>query len=164
MDVAPEPDGSSEIPYAENITVEAVGDVTNAKTQTLAVARYYQLVSRKADGEVFHDEIGYWIWDVERKTVAHSLQIPRAEAVMAGDTFSGDPHADEVTLEVTAELDSADWGIVQSPFMRDNASTKAFRYTVTVNREKLVYSETTVLDIYGKVFDHTDGCELTRSA
>lgn len=46
--------------------------------------------------------------------------------------------------------------------MRDNARTVEFRHTIKVDGDKLTYKETTVLDIYGKTFDHTDENELTR--
>ena len=40
--------------------------------------------------------------------------------------------------------------------MRDHARTAEFRHEVSVERESLAYVETTVLDIYGKRFEHTD--------
>ena len=77
MDISPEPDGQEENPYFETITFEAAGEVKNAEEQLLAIVRYHQVVQRKSNGEIFHDEIGYWTWDAAAKTVAHSLTIPR---------------------------------------------------------------------------------------
>ncbi|HEB57067.1 MAG TPA: hypothetical protein ENI98_12350 [Gammaproteobacteria bacterium] len=54
------------------------------------------------------------------------------------------------------KLDDPDWIIVQSPFMRDKAKTTAFRHRITVTGNELAYSETTMLDIYGRSFEHTD--------
>jgi hypothetical protein len=163
-DVSPEPDGSEETPYFETIVFEAAGDVENAESQKLAIVRYHQVVSRKSNGEVFHDQIGYWTWDPASKTIAHSITIPRAVAVLAGGTFAGDPKAGEVVLEVGAKLGDADWGILQSPFMRDNAKTVAFEYKATLSGDELEYSETTFLEIYGRSFDHTDTNQLRRTA
>jgi hypothetical protein len=59
LDVAPEPEGTEENPYYETIVFEAGGDVTNAEIQTLAIVRYRQVVHRKSNGEIFHDQIGY---------------------------------------------------------------------------------------------------------
>ncbi len=160
-DVAPEPDGKDETPFFETIEIEAVGDVTNAKKQTLVVVRYHQVVSRKSNNEVFHDEIGYWYWDADSETVAHSLTIPRAVCVLAGGTVK--QNGDEVEFQVSAKDGDRDWGIVQSPFMRDNARTVEFRHNIKVSGDTLAYSETTVLDIYGKTFDHTDENTLQRS-
>jgi len=163
LDVAPEPEGSEENPYRETLTFEVVGDVTNAGTQTLAVVRYHQVVARKSNNEVFHDETGYWMWDAETDTVMHSLVIPRAVALLAGGTVAPADNRDELcVLSVSARLDDPDWGIVQSPFMRDNARTVEFRHDITIAGNTLSYKETTVLDIYGRRFDHTDENELQR--
>ena len=54
----------------------------------------------------------------------------------------------------------ADWQIIQSPFMGSNAKTLEFRQTVTIDKGTLTYSQTTVVDIYGKRFEHTDDNEL----
>jgi len=157
-DIAPAPDGSSNIPYYETILFEAIGDVTNAKEQTLAVLRYHQIVVRKDDDSVFHNETGYYSWDSATNTVSQSLTIPRGFALLAGGTAE----ADATAIEVAAEINDKDWGIVQSPFMRDNAKTTAFTHRLEVQGDTLVYSETTVVDIYGNIFDHTDENTLER--
>jgi len=157
LDVAPEPDGSEDNPYHETITFEAVGDVENAGSQRLVVIRYHQVVQRKSNGETFHDQIGYWMWDSENGTVMHSLMIPRAVTLLAG----GKPSNDGV-LEVAAKAGNEDWGIVQSPFMRDNARTTEFTQKIEVSGNKLSYFQTTMIDIYGKIFEHTDQNELIR--
>ncbi len=162
-DVAPEPDGTEENPYYETLIFEPVGDVTNAERQTLVVVRYLQVVCRKSDDKVFHNELGYWMWDAETQTVMHSLAIPRAVCVLAGGkATAADASAGAVTLEVAARQDDPDWGIIQSPFMRDQARTVEFRHKIQLEGDRLSYAETTVLDIYGKTFDHTDENELTR--
>ena len=163
MDIAPEPDGTEKNPYYETITFEAVGDVTNAEQQELAVLFYRQRVSRKSTGLVFHDECGYWMWDAETETVMHSLTIPRAVSVLAGGDYPGAKSNDTITLEVSAKIDDPDWQIIQSPFMRDNAKTIEFQHRIILRGDKLNYFETTILDIYGKRFEHTDGNELKRA-
>ena len=162
IDVAPEPDGDETHPYYETLTFEPVGDVTNAGKQTQVVVHYRQIVQRKIDDEVFHDETGYWIWDEAASTVIHSLTIPRAVAVLAGGQHQYEPGSRHVTLEVAAKLDDADWSILQSPFMQDNAKTTAFSHKISVDKDQLSYSETTTLDIYGRIMEHTDSNELTR--
>ena len=51
---------------------------------------------------------------------------------------------------------------VQSPFMHKQACTTDFRHHITAGANTLFYSETTTVDIYGTVFEHTDRNELTR--
>ncbi len=163
VDIAPEPDGIENNPYYETITFEAIGDVTNAEQQVLTALFYRQRVSRKSTGQVFHDESGYWMWDAANSTIMHSLSIPRAAAIIAGGQYLGADDNGNVVLAVTAKVDDPDWQIIQSPFMRDNAKTVAFRHQITLSDNNLTYSETTVLDIYGKIFEHTDDNVLTRA-
>jgi len=164
LDVSPEPDGQEENPYYETLTYVAIGNVTNAESQQLAVVRYQQIVRRKSNNEVFHDETGYWMWDAATATVMHSLAIPRAVCVLAGGQWSASENQENgISITVSAKLGDPNWSIIQSPFMRDHAKTVEFRHEITVEKEKLTYFETMVLEIYGKIFEHTDRNELTRS-
>ncbi len=163
MDIAPESDGSEEEnPFFEEINFEAIGDVTNANTQKLAVVRYHQKVFRKSDNQQFHDQLGYWLWDSQNNIVMHSISIPRGVTLVAGGYF--DPaliQNDSVLLKVSAE-ENGEWNIAQSPFMKENARTTAFKLNLKVDVNNMSYSQTTVLNIYEKVFDHTDKSSLTR--
>jgi hypothetical protein len=152
LDRAPEPDGTEENPYFETLLFEKIGDVTNAEKQTLAVLRYHQVVSRKSDQKVFHNESGYLSWDAQSKTVTLNLAIPRGVTLVAPGTST--PNG--FTVEAKADT------IAQSPFMRDNASTLGFTRKLAVNGDTLSYSQTTLLSIYGKQFEHTDENELAK--
>ena len=161
VDVAPEPDGAENNPYFETITYSALRGVTNAEAQNLAAVHYRQIVKRKSDGEVFHDETGYWMWDAEAQTIMHSLVIPRGVCVLAGGTYSGERDADgRAIIDVAAKIDDERWKIIQSPFMLENARTTEFSHRVIVGNGRLSYWETTMVDIYGKMFEHTDQNEL----
>lgn len=162
MDRAPEPDGEENSPYYETIRFEGCGTVSNAESQTLAVVRYHQVVSRQSDNQVFHDEVGYWMWDAATQTVMHSLAIPRAVCLLAGGEYQDSGSTGAVELNVAAKLGDPDWNIAQSPFMRDNARTVEFRHQVRIEGDQLSYHETTMVEIYGKSFEHTDANELVR--
>jgi len=162
-DVAPEPDGEENNPYYETITYEDIGDLSNAEEQQLAAVYYRQIVKRKSNDEVFHDQTGYWIWDAANSTIMHSFVIPRAVSVVAGGVYTGATDDEgRVVLELSAKLGDPGWGIVQSPFMSKKASSLEFSQKVTVGGAKMAYAQTTLVDIYGKVFDHTDDNTLTR--
>jgi hypothetical protein len=169
VDVAPEPDGAETNPYYETITYSAVGNVTNAESQNLSAVHYHKIVSRKSDGEVFHNETGYWMWDSNAETVMYSLVIPRAVCVLAGGKYTGEmDQGGRIVINVAASIDDENWKIIQSPFMLENARTfmlenartREFRQEVLIGDGRLSYSETTILDIYGKDFEHTDQNEL----
>jgi hypothetical protein len=163
LDVAPEPDGAEDNPYFETITFSAAGEVSNAESQLLAAIHYRQIVQRKSNEKIFHDETGYWMWDAETGVIMHSLTIPRAVCVLAGGIYDGETDSDgNILLTVSASLDNELWQIIQSPFMRERARTTEFRHHITAGANRLSYSETTTVEIYGKVFEHTDRNELTR--
>jgi hypothetical protein len=161
MDIAPEPDDVEKSPYYETITFEEAGDVTNAEQQVLAIVRYHQVVSRKSNDKVFHDQIGYWMWDAATNTVMQSLVIPRAVAVVSTGTAS--EHNGEVTLSVKTVNEDGVNAIAESVFMGQKARTTAFSLEMKVSKDQLSYNQSTMLDIYGKKqFDHTDRNKLTR--
>ena len=62
-DVAPEPDGKEINPFHETIVFTPAGDTTNAEEQTLVAMHYHQVVRRKSDHKVFHNETGFWPWE-----------------------------------------------------------------------------------------------------
>lgn len=164
VDLAPEPDGEENNPYYETITFEAAGDVTNAESQTLAVVRYHQVVQRKSNDEVFHDQVGYWSWDGSDDTVVESFTIPRGVAVVAGGKAAAPASRDEeVSLAVAADASDPDYGVVQAPFMLANARTLGFTHRLTVAGDQLSYTETTFLKIYDQEnYEHTDANTLVR--
>lgn len=162
-DVAPDPDGTENNPYYETITFTAIGDVTNAEEQELVSLHYRQIVCRKSDDKVFHDETGYWMWDAKENVIMHSLTIPRAVSLIAGGSHNGVKNTDgNFVLEVSAGIDDENWKIIQSPFMQKKAKTIKFSHSITVGNGKLSYAETTDIEIYGNLFEHTDQNELLR--
>ena len=165
MDIAPEEDGSiEESPYYETLVFSAAGDVDNAEKQNLTFVRYHQQVFRISTGEQFHDQVGYWIWDKATNTIMNSYSIPRGVSIVAGGTIADDKFTATSALLRVEATDGEEWGIAQSPFMRDNAKTTAYKMAMKVDGDKMSYSQTTFLDIYGRAFDHTDKSGLIKVA
>lgn len=162
LDIAPDKnDIKEENPYYETITFEGAGYANNAEKQLLAAVRYHQVVRRKSDDQVFHDQTGYWMWDKAENTIMQSIVIPRGLALLAGGEAKKNGNA--VTLNVSCDVKDDAWSVVQSPFMHKNAKTTAFKQTMTLNANTIEYSETTMLEIYGGNFEHIDANVLTRN-
>ena len=160
MDVSPEPDGDDHNPYFETLTFDAAGDVDNAETQELVSVRYTQVVTRKRDGKVFHNEAGYLIWDADNQLLMQTLSIPRGLALVAGGQVTS---ADGATVFIVAAGDGEEqWPIAQSPFLSGQARTKYFRHTIELKGDQLKYQETMNIEIYGSAHEHTDENVLTR--
>ena len=161
MDVAPEPDDDERNPYYETIEFSAAGDVTNAEEEVLAVVRDHQEVRRRSTGLVFHDQVGYWLWNSETGEVIQTLTIPRGVTLLAGGKVSVDN--DKTVFEVSAAAGNPDFNIIETTFMHKKARTKAFTHRLEVSGDRMSYNETTLLDIYDKRnYEHTDDNTLTR--
>ena len=160
VDIAPEPDGVERNVFKETLTFLPVGDATNAEEQHLAVLRYHQAVYRLADDKVIHDQTGYWMWDEANQLIMQSLVIPRAVALVAGGPYKTDKENTELTVE--AGVDNPDWGVAQSPFMQQKAKTISYKHHLKFNDEQLVYQQSTLVDIYGQNFEHTDENTLVK--
>lgn len=160
VDRAPEPDGEERSPYYEIITFSAADDVDNAEEQELVALQYRQLVSRKSNDKIFHDESGYWIWEDDNQLLMNSFAIPRGLALTAGGSVKEENGA--LVLSVTAG--NPEWPVAQSPFLQEKARTVSFERTFTLEGDVLRYQQKTVLEIYGRTFEHTDVSTLTRQA
>ena len=156
-DWSPEKEGLNKNVYYETIKFTPVGEVENAEEQQLAVLHYHQVVIDKEDGDAIHNETGYWSWDAESKTVIHSFTIPRGVCVLAGGQYEGEKDDEgNIVIEVSAQKGSSDWGIIETAFMKSKATTSEFRQKLLISNGKFSYDETTVVEIYGKTFEHTD--------
>ena len=161
VDLAPKPEEDENNPYYEVLTIESIElDVENAEEQELDAVKYHQVVREKANDKVSHSETGYWLWDKKEQTIMNSFSIPRGVNVLAGGTVTNTNN--ELKFNVAVAENDTKWGIVQSPFMLKKAKTLSFKREFKVSDNKLIYSQEMVLDIYGKIFNHTDVNTLTK--
>lgn len=161
LDVAPdakaEPDKSA---YTDELVFIPSGPAENAEEQQLVSVKYHHVVRKKENGKIFHDQIGHWIYEPATGLIMHSLTIPRGVCILAGGNFKVD--ANGTHFEVKATNESSDFGILQSPFMKDKASTNAFEMKLSINEYEMSYEETMSLVIYGKDFEHIDRSRLQK--
>jgi len=161
LDIAPDPDGKEENPFYETIVFSEAGYAVNAEEQKLAVLHYHLVVNRKSDGAAIHNQTGYWMWDKEQNEIIQSIAIPRAVCLLAVGT--AEVKEDKtVVINVATEENSDSWGILQAPFMHKKAKTTSFKQKMTIKGNELHYFETTMVDIYGNSFEHTDTNTLTK--
>lgn len=92
----------------------------------------------------------------------HSFSIPRGVCVLAGGVFDNDYKDLPITLKVSSNIENKGFSIVQSDFMLRKAKTISFEQELVIDINTLTYKQNTVLDIYGKKFNHTDENILKR--
>jgi len=161
VDRAPDADANpDETAFSDEMTFTVSGPAENAEEQNLVSIKYHHVVRKLENGQIFHDQIGHWIYEKGTNRVMHSLSIPRAVCLLAGGEYREE--SGETFFDVEANVESETYGIVQSPFMLEKATTKAFKMNLSVKENELNYHEVTSLHIYGKDFEHTDKSTLFR--
>lgn len=164
VDLAPEPAGTERNEFYETIIFSEAGDLSNAEEQQLSALHYVLKVQRVTNDRVIHQETGYWMWEHGTDSVIHSLTIPRGICVLAGGTVKEKVNSKtkEQIFLVEAKLGNEQWPIIQTAFLKQKASMKAYQQKVVLSGDTLQYKQNMQLDIYGRVFDHNDENTLTR--
>lgn len=159
-DIAPAREGSHETHFRERLKFEPIGPVVNGP-QVLYGLRYSTVAWPLIQEQPFHEEVGYWLWDAERKQVMRCFIVPRGVVVNAGGT--SEPDAKEFFM--AAEAGALVYGILSNPYLDQAAKTVRYELSVTIHEPwKFSYKEDTQLQIAGRteVFHHTDQNTLTR--
>jgi len=153
MDVKPEADGPARQEYVEHYELQPIDPQTNGP-QVLYGLRYHTHIVKPGEVEMYHDQVGYWLWEPATGSVIQTLAIPRGQIAMA----VGKAAADAKTFELAAVRGSTVNGICSNPFLESNFTTADWRIKVTINGDGTwSYDQTTVLMIRGtQKFDHTD--------
>jgi len=160
VDLAPTPDGSAESRFRERLVLEPFGPVKN-REQELFALRYSTMAWRLGEDDDFHQELGYWLWDLANQHVLRTFMVPRGVCVMAGGHV--DPDAREFTLR--ADAGSETYGALSNPFLHRTANTDHYEVTITIHDDgSFSYHEDTVLNFtpLGEEFHHTDQNTLKR--
>lgn len=147
--------------YREKLTMNPFGPVDNG-TQSLYGLDYRMAAWRGAEEDPFHTEVGYWLWDARDGHVMRAFLVPRSTMVLAGATTS----ADATRFTMSAELGSTTWGVLENPYLAQNASTVAYEVTVEIGDAEWSYESDTVLRMtqFEDLYHHTDANTLHRVA
>ena len=160
LDVKPKVDGPRKQAYVDRIELQPIDPQTNGP-QLFYGLRYHQHVTKPDQVKMYHDQVGYWLWEPATGTVIQTLTIPRAQIAMA----AGKASANATEFELSASRGVETYGICSTPFLEYAFKTVEFRIKVTINPDGTwSYEEDTVLMIRGKSepFHHTDRNTLTR--
>lgn len=159
-DVKPTAAGAGRQSYVERMEVQPIDPQTNGP-QLLYGLRYHTRIVKPGEVEMYHEQVGFWLWEPATGTVTQTLSIPRAQTALATGTAA----EHDTRFTVSAQRGSTVNGICSGAFLDKNFTTDSFEIEVTVHDENSwAYHETTVLRINGvaKPFRHTDTCHLRR--
>lgn len=161
LDNAPDANANPDLSaYVDELTFTLGGPAENAEEQQLVTLMYHHVVRKQENGQIFHEQVGHWLYEPATDVIMHSLSIPRGVCLLAGGRYQSS--TDESIFDVTAAADSDSYGIVQSPFMLERAKTNKFQLRLSVSGDLLRYRQVMSLHIYGKDFEHIDESTLQR--
>jgi hypothetical protein len=154
VDVAPSHDRTiKQNLYRERVEFRPMDDVHNHE-QHLACLSYKTTIWPQGSANPFHEEVGYWLWDKERKEVLRCFLIPRGISIIAGGL------AEISSLSYTLEANSGDCthGICANKFLDEEFKTVRYVCNVSCDGETFSYEQTSTLKLKGRqdLFDHTD--------
>ena len=145
-------------PYREKCTMKPFGPVDNG-VQVLYGLDYKSSMWRD-EGNPFHTEVGYWLWDAATGEIMKGFVVPRGITVLAGGITTAD--ASEFTMK--AALGDARYNIGENMYLSKNASSLSFEVTITIGKDTWSYDEITMLRMneLEEPLAHTDHDTLHR--
>ncbi len=149
-----------ETKYRERIVFEPLGPVCNGP-QELYGLRYSMVAWRLGEDDVFHEELGYWLWDGGQRQVLRCFMVPRGVLINAG----GDAEADSEDFHLSAEVGSETYGILSNRYLDESYKTMRYELDVSIHDDgKFSYKEDTQLwiPVNEAVFHHTDQNTLAK--
>jgi len=165
IDIAPSAErGVMETPFRERIVFEPMGCVDNHEQQLWAL-RYATKAYRLGEADAFHEEVGYWLWDLcpdeAQGQIMRAFVVPRGITILAG----GGSDANAKKFALAADVGSETYGIASNRFL--DIQFKTLRFELEVNLEEdgvFEYNEDTQLQMKGseEIFHHRDSNRLTR--
>jgi hypothetical protein len=146
--------------FREKIVFEPLGPVNNGP-QALYGLRYSTTAWRLGEDDAFHEEVGYWLWDGDRKQVLRCFMVPRGVLINAG----GDAEADSKSFHLEADVGSETYGILSNKYLDETYKIKKYLLDVVVNDDgSFTYKEDTQLwiPVNSAIFHHTDENTLNK--
>jgi hypothetical protein len=112
------------------------------------------------EGNPFHTEVGYWLWDAATGEIMKGFVVPRGITVLAGGTTD----ADSVSFSLKAALGDPQYNIGENKYLAKNASSLSYLVNITIGDDTWSYDEVTMLRMneFAEPYAHTDHNTLHR--
>lgn len=160
MDVKPKAEGPKEQAYVERIELQPIDPQTNGP-QLFYGLRYHTRITKPDQVKMYHDQVGYWLWEPANGNVIHTLTIPRGMITMA----AGKASASDKQFELHAKEGDPNAGISSNPFLNYAFRTVEYRIQVAINDDGTwSYEQDTVMKIKDQeaLFHHVDNNTLHK--
>ena len=154
--------GAETAVYIEHYEAQPIDPQTNGP-QLFYGMRYHTRITQPGSVAMFHEQVGFWLWEPDSRTILLTVAIPRGQVALADGTCE----PDATSFEVRARRDSTTFGIASNPFLDAFFRTESFRMTVTIaSPDEWSYDQNARLVLPGRAepFDHVDRNTLRRVA
>lgn len=162
VDINPKADGPETRPYYERIEMQPIDPQANGP-QLFYGLRYHQHVNTREEEISFHDQVGYWLYEVSTGLIIQTLAIPRGQIAIA----SGHAEPDAKRLVVKATRGETEYGICSTTFLDLSFRTDAYQLTIDFHDDgSWSYVSDTTLVVKGRdePFLHRDRNRLVKIA
>ena len=159
-DLHPTAQGSERQAFIERYELQPIDPQTNGP-QLLYGLRYHTRIVKPDSVGMFHEQVGFWLWEPATRTILQTLTIPRGQIAM----LVGRAAADAKTFRLEAVRGSGTNGILSNPFLEYAFKTLQVILDVTIHPDGTwSYEQDTVISISGVAapFHHTDRNTLTK--
>ncbi len=162
VDVNPKADGPETRQYYERIEMQPIDPQANGP-QLFYGLRYHQHVNTREEEISFHDQVGYWLYEVSTGLILQTLAIPRGQIAIA----AGHAEADAKRLVLKATRGDTEYGICSTSFLDLAFRTDAYQISVDFHDDgSWSYISDTTLVVKGREepFLHRDRNTLVKIA
>lgn len=162
VDINPKADGPETREYYERIEMQPIDPQANGP-QLFYGLRYHIHVNTVEEDITFHDQVGYWLYEVATGLILQTLAIPRGQIAIA----AGHAAPDAKTLVVKAERGQTEYGICSTSFLDLAFRTDSYELTVDFHDDgSWSYVSDIVMMVKGRdePFLHRDRNRLVKIA
>jgi hypothetical protein len=161
VDLNPKAVGPERRVFIERIDFEPIDPQANGP-QLFYGLRYHTHITTEEEDITFHDQVGYWLWELATGLVLQTVAIPRGQVAIAAGQAA--PDADRLVL--TAERGQTQYGICSTAFLEYAFRTDSYRIEITFNPNgSWSYVTDTRLTVRGRPepFAHRDQNTLVKT-
>jgi hypothetical protein len=162
IDINPKADGPETRQYYERIELQPIDPQANGP-QLFYGLRYHLHVNTREEDIAFHDQVGYWLYEVATGLILQTLAIPRGQIAIA----AGHAEPDAKKLVLKAERGQTEYGICSTTFLDLAFRTDSYQITVDFHDDGTwSYISDTTLIVKGRdePFLHRDRNRLVKVA
>jgi len=162
VDINPKADGPETRKYYERIEMQPIDPQANGP-QLFYGLRYHVHINTREEDITFHDQVGYWLYEVSTGLILQTLAIPRGQIAIA----AGHAEPDARRLVVKAERGQTEYGICSTTFLDLAFRTDSYELTVDFHDDgSWSYVSDTTLIVKGRdePFLHRDRNKLVKVA